>query len=281
MMIGCKDENKTLFLVGEIPDDEPITFKQELVPANKIIHRGIFSPDMKEYYFTVSDQSYRDFDVWMIKKENEKWSRPQKAFFNGEYSEHGMSFSPDGETLYFSSIRPVPMAGVAATWHLWKSEKGDGTWSEPEFVDIPNLRDKLVSHPSVAKSGTVYFHVSNLDYSSMDIYYSKQLNGHFGDAEKLKIANDPETLKATPCISPDEYYLVFASVGNQLDLMICFNDGNGGWTNLKKLDPAINSQGQGNPYVSPDGHFLFFATGKHLGDWSIRWIRFEPKILGR
>jgi len=279
-MSGCKNENNTaIFLEDENPKFEPIEFRKELVQSDKIIHRGVFSPGMDEYYFTVSDKAYADFDVLMIQKENGGWSQPQKAFFNSRYSEHGMSFSPDGKILYFSSTRPSPIDGLPDTWHIWKCEQVNGTWNEPEFVDILNLRDKLVSHPSVAKSGTIYFHVSNLDYSDMDIYYSKQVNGKYGNARKLKLPAGLNTDKCTPYISPDESYLLFASIGDQLDLMICFNDGNGGWKNIKKLNTAINNKGQGNPYVTPGSDFLFFATGEHLGSWSVKWVRFQPELL--
>lgn len=282
VMFACKNENhKELYLVDEIPNDQPIDFKNDLVPRDKIIHRGIFSPDMEEYYFTISDKKYTDFDVLMIRKKDGKWSEPREAFFNSEYSEHGMSFSPDGKTLFFSSTRPVPIDGVPQTWHIWKCKQLNGTWSEPEFVDIPNLRDKLVSHPSAAKSGTIYFHVSNLDYSKMDIYYSKPVNGGYENAEKLKIITDSKTDKATPYISPDEDYLLFGSIGSQIDLMICFNNGNGEWTNVKKLNTEINRSGQGNPHVTPDANFLFFPIGKHLGKWSMKWVRFKPELFNK
>lgn len=280
LMTACNNEyNKGIFIVDEIPNHEPIEFKKELAPGDKIIHRGIFSPDFVNYYYTISDKNYTVFDVLVIKKEKGKWSGPQTAFFNSDFSEHGMSFSQDGKTLYFSSTRPSPIAGVPGTWHIWKAEQVDGIWSSPEFVDIPNLRDKLVSHPSVTISGTIYFHVSNLDYSDMDIYRSRQVNGKYENAEKLALPDHLPANKCTPYISPDEEYLLFGAIGKQIDLMIAFNNGKGGWTNIKKLNALVNSDGQGNPHVAPNSNFLFFATGKHLGQWSIKWVCFEPELL--
>ena len=282
--LSCKNENnkeynKDIFLMDKIPNSKPLNFKKELVPDNKIIHRGIFSPNLEEYYFTISDKTYAHFDVLLIKKVKNKWSEPQEAFINSQYNEHGMSFSPDGKTLYFSSTRPVTNDGVSLTWHIWKSEQKKGIWAKPVFVDIPNLRDKLVSHPSVSKSGTIYYHASNLDYTDMNIYCSKHVNGKYEIAKKLKISKDIKTNFCTPFVSPNEDYLIFASIGNQLDLMICFNNGDGEWINTKKLDTAINDNGQGNPYVTPDNNFLFFATGKNSGNWSIKWVSFKAQSL--
>ncbi|WP_344928230.1 hypothetical protein [Aquimarina addita] len=267
------------FLTNKIPDKTPFEFMQNLVPDNKLIHRGIFSPNLKEYYYTISDKSFKKFEVFVIKNNNKNWSEPKKAFFSSSYNEHGMSFSPDGNSIYFSSTRPTKIDGVFETWHIWKSEKVNGEWKKPIFVDIPNLRQKLVSHPTVTESGTLYFHTSNLDYSEMNIYHSQQVDGKFINAEKTTISLNPETGTCTPYISPKEDYLIFASIGHELDLMISYSDGNGGWTNTKKLNNQINNKGQGNPYVTPNNKFLFFTTGEHLDKgWKIKWINIESEI---
>ncbi len=280
--LSCKNENentKTLFLTEKIPNDVPIEFKPNVIPQNKIIHKGIFSPDLKEYYFTISDKNFENFQVYVIKKNNANWSVPKETFFNSKYNEHGMSFSPNGNTLYFSSTRPINIDGISSTWHIWKSDKVNGEWKEPVFVDIPNLRDKLVSHPIITNSGTLYFHSSNLDYSEMDIYHSKQINGTFENAKKASILLTTNAGKCTPYVSPEEDYLIFASIGNQLDLMISFSDGVGGWINTKRLNDKINDFGQGNPYVTPDNKFLFFTTGEQLkNNWNVKWVNIECEM---
>ncbi len=278
VLLSCKN-NKDTYLVDKLPNTNPIEFKKELVPPNKLIHKGIFSPNLEEYYYTISDKNFEHFDVYSVKKVNGKWSESNMAFFNSQYNEHGMCFSSDGKSLYFSSTRPVSIKGLSPTWHIWKSEKVNGIWTEPKFVDIPNFRNKLVSHPSITDSGTMYFHMSNLDYSEMDIYYSKQVDGKFENAEKVIISTNLKTAKCTPYISPKEDYLLFASIGNQLDLMISFSDGNGEWGNPRKLNDEINNKGQGNPYVTPDNKFLFFTTGEHSEkNWSVKWVNIEYEL---
>lgn len=280
--LSCKNEtenNKMQFLSEEIPNNIPIEFKQNLIPQNKLIHKGIFSPDLKEYYYTISDKNFENFEVFVIEKNKKKWSEPKQAFFNSKHSEHGMSFSPNGNTLYFSSTRPVNVSGIVPTWHIWKSDKVNGKWNKPIFIDIPNLRTKLVSHPTITDSETLYFHTSNLDYSEMNIYHSKKVNGKFEDAEITLISMNSKSGKCTPFVSPKEDYLIFASIGNELDLMISYNDGKGGWTNTKKLNNKINNKGQGNPYVTPNNKFLFFTTGEHLEkNWKVNWVNIESEI---
>jgi hypothetical protein len=279
---SCKntiENEKEKYLTESIPTNIPITFKENLTPKDKLIHKGIFSPDFKQYYYTISDTAYKQFNVYVIQKQNGSWSEPRKAFFNSTYSEHGMSFSPDGNSIYFSSTRPTNIEGVSETWHIWKSDKIDGNWQEPAYVDIPNLRDKLVSHPILTNSKTLYFHASNLDYSDMDIYHSKSVNDTFEDAEKISISTATNIGKCTPYVSANEEYLIFASIGNQLDLMIAFNDGSGKWIHTKRLNDTINQSSQGNPYVTPDNKFLFYTTGGHQNEsWNVKWVHIESEI---
>ena len=273
------EQNRKKFLVDDIPDKTPIAFKEELIPDNMIIHKGIFSPDMKEYYYTVSDKDFQQFNVYVIKKNNGEWSKPRNAFFDSKYNEHGMSFSPNGSSIYFSSTRPVSLDGVSSSWHIWRSDKISGSWDDPKFVDIPNLRNKLSSHPIVTNSGMMYFHSSNLDYTEMDIYRSKQKNGKFENAEKVSFFKAQIKGKCTPFVSQNEEYLIFASIGKQLDLMIAFNDGSGHWTEPVMLNNKINNMGQGNPYVTPDNKYLFFTEGDHLEkNWKVKWVDVESEL---
>jgi len=267
------------FLAEEIPNDTPLNFKAHLIPDGKLIHKGTFSPNLKEYYYTISDKSFKKFDVFVINNIEGKWSDPQEAFFNTNHNEHGMSFSPDGNTLFFSSTRPVNVAGVTPTWHIWQSKKLNGNWQKPTFVDIPNLREKLVSHASMTNSGKIYFHASNIDFSEMDIYESKISHGQFENAIKTVIEMPTKIGKCTPFVSPTGDYFIFATIGEQLNLMISYPDGKGGWTHTKKLNDAINTLGQGNPYVTPDNTFLFYTTGDHIKkQWKVKWVNIASAL---
>ena len=282
-LVSCMqqaEDDRLKFLTDQVPSDLPVNFMEELIPKQKIVHRGVFSPDLTEYYYTISGKDFKQFEVFRIVKDQGAWSSPEEAFFNSKYDEHGMSFSPDGKTLYFSSTRPVSKQGIATTWHIWKSEKINGKWSEPNFVDIPNMKDKLVSHPTITNSGTLYFHASNLNYSDMRIYQSKTVNGAFGPAEMVSFDKEFEVGTCTPFVAPNEEYLIFATIGNELELMISYNNGQGQWSNPKKFNRNINTQGQGNPYVTPDNQFLFFATGgAQAENWKVRWVNITSEIL--
>ncbi len=264
-----------LYLTQDIPLDIPKPFLPVGPQDGFITHQGVFSPDYGNYYFTVSDPGFSQFTVKQITKEGTRWSAPRDAFFNSNFNEHGMSFSQDGNTLFFSSTRPVPNQEVADTWHLWKVKRLAGKWGEPVYVDIPNLRHQLISHPSVALDGTLYFHSSKPDYSEMSVYSSElSTNGQYLPAQKLELPGLGEKQQAcTPYIDPKERYILLALIGKELELALSRKTGSGEWGIVQKFPSLVNTNGQGNPQVSPDGKYLFYAVGDfEKGEGVINWI---------
>lgn len=280
LLLGaCTDDDRTpspseQFLTQDIPINTPKPFLPVGIFDGLITHQGVFSPDYQTYYFTVSDPGFRQFTVKQITKEETKWSEPSNAFFNSNFNEHGISVSRDGNTLFFSSTRPVSNQEVADTWHLWKVERVDGHWGDPTYIDIPNLNDKLTSHPSIALDGTLYFHSSNLDYSEMGIYVAERtVEGYYQPAKKLEIPGLGKMETCTPYIDPNEKFILFALIGEQLELALSRRLPAGDWSSLQKLPTMLNTKGQGNPQLSPDGKYLFYAVGDYAkGEGHIQWI---------
>ena len=93
------------------------------------------------------------------------------------------------------------------------------------------------------------------------------------------LTTKPKVQKCTPYVSANEDYMLFATIGNRLELMIVFNDESGNWVDMRKLSEAINMDGQGNPYVIPNGRFLFYKTGKtNQNNWKVKWVNFENEL---
>lgn len=260
---------------GKSPQESPLPFRPELTPEGMIIHGGSFSPDLNTYLYTLSDAGYNRFDTYIIKKEEGGWTEPEKAFFNSDFNEHGAKYSPDGKTIYFTSTRPTGIEGMPDTWHIWRTEKTADSWSAPVFVDIPNLRDKSVSHPAITASGRLYFHVSNPDYSEMTLYSAQQNGSGFREAQKLSVTQN--SLACTPYISADGQTLIYAEISNQLNLVISKKNSEGNWSQPVLLNKEINTHGQGNPYLTSDGEYLFYTTGTaptagKTPDWQVNWV---------
>ena len=122
--------NQSSKLAELTPGEDPIPFEESIIPSGKLIHSGILSPDLQQYYFTLSDKDSQHFDVMVCERKKLGWSEPTQAFFNTEYNEHGTAFSPDGSYIYFSSTRPVGIAEIANTWRIWRSKKFDEKWCD-------------------------------------------------------------------------------------------------------------------------------------------------------
>lgn len=256
---------------------EPEVFLSEFIPENQIAHAGVFSFDQNDYYYTLSDIEYGTFTIMSTSKKDEQWTKPDTAFFNTEYNEHGVHFTPDGRELYFSSTRPVGSDTIPDTWHIWHCERIDASWSTPEFVNIPHLSQKLVSHPSSTQSGRLYFHVANTDYSNLTIYFADKSGEQFLEAQRLNLPSDFNYNCLTPFISPDESYLIFAKiVENKEELFISYRE-NRAWGECIRLADKINTNNLGNPYVTADGAYLYYASGEKSAyglpyNWVIRKI---------
>ncbi len=271
LFTACNPVND--FLTNDIPFDEPLIFKPELVPDSMLIHSGIFSPDLNEYYFTLSDKDFTSFTVKYIRKGEGKWSEPEDAFFNTAYFEHGMNFSPDGKSIYFSSTRPTGIEGIPETWHIWRSQRMNGEWSKPEFIDIPNLRNRMVSHPSITHDGSIFFHSGTPNYEELQLFYCRPIaNGIFSDAIKLPPVINFDSQMVTPWISPDESYLIFQAASK---LYLSFKSKNGVWEKPQILNEVINKHAEGNPYVTPNEQFLFYVSGVEPNpekNWAVHWV---------
>jgi len=153
----------------------------------------------------------------------------------------------------------------------------NGKWENPTFIDIPNLRDKLVSHPSFSDDGTLYFHSSNLDYSDMHLYYAKLEHGQFQNAHMISFPKEDKLNKCTPFVAPNGEYLIYATVGSQLDLWVSFKQELDQWSIPQKFNELINENGRGNPFVTADDKYLFFTVEKN-GVWEIKWVNIEDQL---
>ena len=116
----------------------------------------------------------------------------------------------------------------------------------------------------------------------MDLYSSKLEHGEYQDAEKVVIPFPKTISKCTPFVSPNEDYLIFATIGEQLDLYISYKDTSGNWSKPKRLNDTINNLSQGNPYVTTDGKYLFYTVGgEKQKNWKIKWVNIEEELKER
>jgi hypothetical protein len=142
------------------------------------------------------------------------WTAPRVAPFSGVHSDFDPFVSPDGMTLYFSSMRPVN--GQEKTdMDLWKvSRTATGEWGTPVHLgNEVNAEGYDELYSSVDNQGNLYFArvMAPVPLEDVDIWRSKRrADGSYGAPEKLGPGvNTPERWEFNPEISPDGRTLLF------------------------------------------------------------------------
>ncbi|MCX7987637.1 MAG: OmpA family protein [Bacteroidales bacterium] len=133
-----------------------------------------FSPDGKYLYF-VSDAERKGSiggkDIYYCEKDEDgDWSKPKNMgpLINTPYNEEGVSISPDGKTLYFSSKGHPGMGG----YDIFYSTKTESGWSKPVNMGYPiNTPDDDLFYVALS-NGKIAYLSSNREQSvgGKDIY---------------------------------------------------------------------------------------------------------------
>jgi len=80
-------------------------FAPGVVSTEKNELNSVFTPDGKEFYFTIQT-GLGKWKIMVMKQENNRWSKPTMTSFSGQYSDVDLFISPDGKKLFYSSNRP-------------------------------------------------------------------------------------------------------------------------------------------------------------------------------
>jgi ankyrin repeat protein len=256
------------------PGDAPERFALGIVSGhgfNSEHSPAAFAPDGSEVYWT---KAFRG-PILYSRLEDGRWTRPRPAPFVSEYGEGEPIFSPDGERLYFLSMRPLAPGAEPGKENIWYVAREDDGWSEPRPLD-PAVND--FDHHwlfSVSEAGTLYFSsVREGGYGSRDIYRSRRLNGVHQPPENVGPVINTEGGEHTPFIAPDESYLIFASTAHgptegMFHFVISYRETDGGWSAPQALDDITAPvQDPLCPLITADGKFMFF-----IGWGDIWWTR--------
>lgn len=211
--------------------------------------RLAFSPERQHAFWTISDGFFpqtRHSTIVFAERRSGTWSARATAAFSGVYPDIDPFITPDGETLFFSSIRPV--RGEARTdldiWMVRRTHP-DG-WSEPIHLgDLVNSHgDEL--YPSVDRSGNLYFGRWKAD-GDWDIFRSRRrADGSYGPAEPLgEAVNTPDHWEFNPEISPDGRTLLFVRLDAHASpwgtVLVSHVRPDASVTRAQPLDPCVNT----------------------------------------
>lgn len=227
------------------------------------------SPDGKEILFTISTPKSTFQTIVYSKQVSEgKWSPLEVVSFAGNFSDLEPAFSPDGNTIYFSSNRPLS-GNVVKDFDIWKvSRKGSG-WGSPENVGSPVNTEADEFYPSITKSGNLYFTATYNDGPGReDIYVAQYQNGQYQKPVALDTTINSKFYEFNAFVSADEKYILFTSYGRADDmgggdLYMSTRDANGNWQPAKNMAALNSKQLDYCPFISADGKRLFITSDRH------------------
>ncbi len=226
--------------------------------------RGEFSPMLAgdkydQLYFASSRSKDKDAKVSAITgqnnnnlflvKQDEKgaWLAPVELEdeVNTEYDEGTPSFSPDGNTMYYTYCAQDPEGPRTA--EIYISTRSSAKWGKGTRATIVKDSVTALGHPSISPDGKYLYFVSDAvgGFSGKDIFRARVAGNDFGPMENLGEEINTPGDEMFPYVR-DSVTLYFASNGHPgmggLDLFKATQDSTGKW-NVENLGAPINSMG--------------------------------------
>lgn len=226
--------------------------------------RGEFSPMLAgdkydQLYFASSRSKDKNAKVSAITgqnnnnlflvKQDEKgaWLAPVELEdeVNTEYDEGTPSFSPDGNTMYYTYCAQDPEGPRTA--EIYISTRSSAKWGKGTRATIVKDSVTALGHPSISPDGKYLYFVSDAvgGFGGKDIFRARVAGNDFGPMENLGEEINTPGDEMFPYVR-DSVTLYFASNGHPgmggLDLFKATQDSTGKW-NVENLGAPINSMG--------------------------------------
>ena len=224
--------------------------------------RGEFSPMLAgdkydQLYFASSRSKDKDAKVSAITgqnnnnlflvKQDEKgaWLAPVELEdeVNTEYDEGTPSFSPDGNTMYYTYCAQDPEGPRTAEMYI--STRSSAKWGKGTRATIVKDSVTALGHPSISPDGKYLYFVSDAvgGFGGKDIFRARVAGNDFGPMENLGEEINTPGDEMFPYVR-DSVTLYFASNGHPgmggLDLFKATQDSTGKWK-VENLGAPINS----------------------------------------
>ena len=212
--------------------------------------------------------------IMVCRWEEDGWTAPEPASFNGDFRNHEPHITPDGQTLYFGSMRPNPeRPEMRRPYGIWKVERSKDGWGPASYAGYG-------MYVTTTADGIIYVtNVESEDSMQHGTARTELINGRFGPlVRQTGGVEKPAPGRRSgrhPCIAPDESFIIFDSYtiehpGGDGHLFVCFRQDDGSWGQAHDLSKIFGTEGDIAASLSPDGRCLFFSTGA-----DIYWIGME------
>lgn len=228
----------------------PEPFAPGIVSTENYEYSGVFTPDLKEFYFIRGGGEGRKQKFVVFRNIDNRWYESVISPRVGQ-----PFIAPDGRTMYLG--------------RRYMDRTGTG-WSEVMNLSSP-FEDILIMRLTASSDGTYYFDTYVENEEDFPIRYSRLINGEYEKPKLLSKEINTGTQLNHPFIAPDESYLIWdakreGGYGNS-DLYISYRQQDGSWGEAINLGDRINTEAwDAAATVTPDGKYLFFNRTINEGD---------------
>lgn len=187
---------------------------------------------------------------------------------NSSGKDEHATFTQDGETMYFASIRE----GGSGGYDLYVSHVVNGEWSKAKLLPFPINTEKAEFDPFVTLDGKKLFFASNKDssdeYWDCDVYVTEWNGKKWSEPriyDPLFVTPDKPDWGVT--ITENFKTLIFSSGREpakphsvQIFQSVRLGDR---WSPPQALPEPVNSGGwEATPFLTPDGKILYLNSGR-------------------
>lgn len=250
---------------------KPVIFWAGNVSTNIDKFNTSFSPNGQTIYYTATSQKLGITAIAQQKFESGRFSAPEFVpLIPFDIPAADVQISPDGNTLLFSTFQDYEGKPEGFNFNIWISTLQNGTWASPTPFGSPIASKGNEFYPVLTENKTLYFNSDREGNSNL--YFSRFENGVYQEPIRLPENINSPRKEADAFIARDESYIIFVRVdepdgfGNS-DLYISFKTGENEWTDPQNMGSQVNSdQIDGSPYVTPEGKYLIFTSGRKKAD---------------
>ncbi len=232
-----------------------------------------FSPEGNEVFFRTAGNPYGI--ITTMKQIDGVWSKPDLAFWSGQYADGFVFFSKNGKKLYFGSKRPVSGKGEAEKKsNIWEVDRTATGYGTPRLIDPIIGPDESLYMAALSDKGNFYInHRVTIDgHVNFDLYSTQLQDGKFVKSQKIDLNIDSKYMTLGGSVDPEEKYMIVSirnmedSFGSD-DLYVSFREDDGTWGKPVHLGDNINSTSSDAwPRISRDGKYLFYVSWRKNGD---------------
>ncbi len=248
MMSSCshsQDEFQVLegpYLGQKPPGSTPEAFAPGIVSTELYEYGGVFTPDMKEFYFIKGDEENRKQEFAVFQSINNRWHESVISPRVGQ-----PSIAPDGKTMHLG--------------RRYKTRTESG-WSNRKNLGAP-FEDIRIMRLTASSKGTYYFDTYDETKEDFPIRYSRLIDGKYENPRVLSKEINTGTQLNHPFIAADESYLIWDAKRDggygDSDIYISFRQKDGSWGAATNLGDKINTSGwDAAASVTPDGKYILF-----------------------